>query len=86
MDPSKPRYATDLISQSSRLVNCERTFANDAAYIAAAPDAGYSEARRPFTPNQAIRDEFAGIIAAVNVNKTSKFKISIDDSTFLKSI
>ncbi len=82
MDSSKSRYAPDLITQSSKLVDCELTFANEAAYLAAAPDAGYSEARRPFTPNQAGRDELAGILAAAS--KTSKFKISIDGSAYFE--
>ena len=80
MDSSKPRFVTDLITQSSRLVDCELVFADEVSYLAAAPDAGYSEARRPFTSNPAGRDELAGILAAAS--NTSKFKISIDDSPF----
>jgi uncharacterized protein len=80
MDNDSSRFVKELINQNSTLVDCELTFANDAAYEAAAPDAGYSESRRPFAGNQTGRNELAGILAAAQ--NTSQFKISVDNSPF----
>jgi phage tail sheath protein FI len=87
MDKDSSRYAPNLITQDSNLVDCTLIFATDADYKAAAPAAGYSEARRLFTKNQAGRDDLAGILASTTGGNpkdpaeiTSRFKISIDGS------
>jgi hypothetical protein len=82
MDIDSPRFPPHLITQESRLVDCQHVFASDAAYRGAAPGPGYSESRRPFTQNQAGRNQFAGLIAAAH--NTSRFKLSIDGSAFFE--
>jgi phage tail sheath protein FI len=82
MDPDSSRFPPKLITQQSKLLDCEHVFASDAAYKAAATDAGYSESRRPFTKNAAGRNELSDILA--ESNGTYKFKISVDGSPFFE--
>jgi phage tail sheath protein FI len=81
MDRESPRFVVDLVTQGSSLVDVAWTFAGTAAYEAAAPDPGFSQARRLFTDNQAGRDEFAALIAA-GAN-TSRFRLSVDGSSYV---
>jgi len=82
MDPDSSRFPSKLITQQSKLLDCEHVFASDASYKAAATDAGYSESRRPFTNNATGRNELSDILA--ESNGTYKFKISIDGSPFFE--
>lgn len=80
MDPNHSKFPPKFVTQQSKLVDCEHMFASNADYIAAAPDAGYSESRRPFRQNQAGRDTLASILASAN--RTHTFGISVDESPF----
>lgn len=76
MDKDHPRFVVNLVSQGSALVDVAWTFANTAAYEAAAPDGGFSQSRRPFADSQAGRDEFAALLNGAT--PSSRFRLSVD--------
>lgn len=81
-DIDSPRFPAKLVTQASKLVDCAHTFGTDDAYRAAATGLGYSESRRPFSDDQAGRDELAGLIK--KDSETVNFRLSVDGSTFFE--
>jgi phage tail sheath protein FI len=76
MDPDSDRFAPDLISLTSKLVDGAQISAN-------APTAGSSEARLPFVSGApATKTEFVALVAekADPEETTSKFNLSVDGS------
>jgi hypothetical protein len=79
-DIDSPRFAPIFLSQDSKLIDCKIKFDTPEDYKNAASKAGYSESRRPFSDDQAGRDELANILK--ESAGTYKFQISIDGSPF----
>src|SRR6185369_12048407 len=79
-DIDSPRFAPNLVTQGSKLADCSHAFLSDGAYRSAATGSGYSESRRPFSGNQAGRDQFADMIK--KDGSTSKFRLSVDVGPF----
>jgi phage tail sheath protein FI len=78
MDPAGGRYAVDLITQQSALVNAELASGFTAASVAFK---GYALAGRTFASDADFRTQIQAAIAAAG--GTGRFRISVDGSPFV---
>lgn len=81
-DPDSSKFAPNLVSNDSKLVNCMHMFGDISTYKLGATNPGYSESRRPFPANPDGRNALQALIATGS--STTTFKISVDGSPFYK--